>query len=409
VLPATDLPERDQESRLTPAGSPAGERPALRRWDPRRLPGWLQALLIFAASRLLTAFVIHRSARLTPVRPGHPRHDYWDILNGWDASWYARTINVGYPAHLPVGPDGAVLPNTWAFYPLFPRSAQLVMHLTGLSWVPAATLVSVSCAAVAVVVMRRVVAEVAGPQLALWTVALFCFFPSATVLQLPYAESLTILLLVVAFRLLQRGWYWPLAPVLLLIGLARPIAVPMAVVVTVHLAVRLRSTRRLRGNVGLLVSWAASGVAAVEWPLIAWYCTGVPDAYTRTMAGWRRPHDVIVLRPWVVYSEHVLGRFVGIAALALVVAAVGWWLFRPASRFLGADLLTWCAAYLVYLLAVLESFTSLPRYLLPLFPLGTLLAAQSSSRAFRMALTITGAGLGVVWVIAIWRTQHLAP
>jgi hypothetical protein len=379
------------------------------RGDPRRLQGWAQALLILLASRVLVTFVVIRSARLAPVRPGRARLGYWDLANCWDGSWYQRTVDRGYPAQLPLDAFGAVEPNAWAFYPLFPRVTRLVAQLTELTWTPAATLVTVSCAAGAVVVMRSLLVPLVGPQLALWTVALFCFFPSAPVLQLPYAESPAILLLVTAFWLLQRRQYGWVVPVLLLIGLARPIAVPMALVLTVHLVLDLRTTRNLRCSSGPLTAWLASGVAVVEWPLVAWHGTGVPDAYTRTMAGWRTPHEVVPLRPWLTFSEQMLGQVVGPLLLLAAVALFGWWLARPGAAIIGTELRVWCGAYLLYLLAVLDSFTSLPRYLLPLFPLGTLLAAHSSSRAFRFALTATGAVLTVIWILEIWRTSTLAP
>ena len=402
-------PQTPATAAIAASGRSGPRSPAFRTWDPRRFPGWAQALLILLASRLLVAFVVYRAARTAPVRPGRPRRGYWDILNAWDGTWYERTVTSGYPEQLPLGADGAVAPNTWAFYPIFPRLTDLVMHLTGMDWSPSATVVNLGCAAAAVVLLRKLVAELAGPRLALWTVALLCFFPSAAVLQLPYAESPAILLLVTAFWLLHRHRYWFAVPVLLLIGLTRPVAVPMTVVLTVHLMLRLRESRRLRGNIGLLAAWAASGVAAIEWPLIAWYGTGVPDAYTRTMAGWRTPHEVVVLRPWLVYSERMLGQVVGPVVLVAALAAYVWWLTRPRAGIIGTDLRVWSAAYVVYLLAVLESFTSLPRYLLPLFPLGTLLAAQSSSRAYRITLAVAGAILGVIWILAIWRTQRLAP
>jgi hypothetical protein len=382
---------------------------AFHRWDPRRLPGWAQALVILLASRLLVTFVVYRSARLAAVRPGHRALGYWDIANSWDGTWYQRTVDRGYPARLPVDATGAVEPNTWAFYPLFPRLTQLLMQLTGLTWTPAGTLVAISCAGGAVVLMRSLLAALVGPRLALWTVALLCFFPSSAVLQLPYAESTAILLLVSAFWLLQRRRYLAVVPVLLMIGLTRPIAAPMALVLTVHLAADLRVTRNLRRSTRPFLAWLASGLAAVEWPLIAWFVTGVPGAYTRTMAGWRTPHEVIPLRPWLMFCQFLLGRVTGPLLLIAVLALTAWWLTRPSAALIGTELRVWCGGYLLYLLAVLESFTSLPRYLLPLFPLGTLLAAHSPARAFRVALTASGAVLGVIWIVVIWRTSVLAP
>jgi hypothetical protein len=383
--------------------------PALRRWDPRRAPGWVQALLVLAASRVLVTYVAYRAARLAAPHPDGSPWGYLEIANNWDGTWYQRVAEQGYPARLPLDATGAVAPNVWAFYPLFPRLVGTVMRLTGLSWTPAATIVSLACAAGAVVLIRSLLARLVGPKVAIWSVVLFCFFPAAAVLQLPYAESTAILLLAAVFVALQRRRYLMAVPLLLLIGLARPVGVPLAVVFGLHLLAQLRATRSLARCAGPLLATVAAGVAAIEWPLIAWWRTGVRDAYTLTMAAWRTPHEVVPFRPWWGASQLFLGHVIGPVLLLAALAGVAWWLTRPSARLLGADLRAWCAAYTIYLLAVLDSFTSLPRYLLPLFPLGALLAASSRSRAFRLAVTAGYAVLLVVWMLAVWRSRIWAP
>jgi hypothetical protein len=332
----------------------------------------------------------------------------------WDGTWYQRISVEGYPAILPRDAAGVVTQNTWAFYPLYPGMVRAV-EWTGLPWAAAATAVSLTCAAGATVLMRSVVARVAGPRLALWTVVLFCFFPTALVLQLPYSESMAILLLAALFWCLQRARYLTAVPLLLLVGVARPIAVPLVAVLTVHLLSQAQAVRGLpsalagRALAGPALAWTAAVVAAAEWPLIAWWRSGVRDAYTSTMAAWRTPHEVTPLQPWLNASELVLGRQVGPLVLVAVVAGLAWWLAGQGRRVVGLDLAAWCACYVAYLLAFLDSFASLPRYLLPLFPLGTMLAAASGSRAFRLAITVAFAVLGVIWMLVIWRSHQWAP
>jgi hypothetical protein len=57
----------------------------------------------------------------------------------------------------------------------------------------------------------------------------------------------------------------------------------------------------------------------------------------------------------------------------------------------------------------MDSFTSLPRYLLPLFPLGTLLAGASRARAYRVALAVAFAAGSVIWITVVWRSKTMAP
>jgi hypothetical protein len=421
ITPAiASTPDRLEVSTTTPGRSigtiagrlatgPARSARTLRRLDPRRAPDWLQALLVLAASRVLVWYVGYRAASLAGPHPDGTSWGYLEIANNWDGTWYQRVATEGYPDRLPYDATGAVAPNTWAFYPLFPRLVSYLMQLTDLSWTAAATVVALACSAGAVVVIRSLLARLAGPTVAIWAVALFCFFPAAAVLQLPYAESTAILLLASVFWMLQRRRYLTAVPLLLLVGLARPIAVPLAAVLMLHLLRELWATRRPADCLRPLVATAAAALAAVEWPLIAWYRTGVRDAYTLTMAAWRTPRRVVPFRPWWDASQLFLGHVLGPILLLSAVAGLAWWIARPSARVIGPELRAWCACYAVYLLAVLDSFTSLPRYLLPMFPLGALLVASSRSRAFRLALSAGFAVLLVIWMLAVWRSRIWAP
>jgi hypothetical protein len=356
----------------------------------------------------------HRAADLAAPHPGGRHWGYLEIANNWDGTWYHRIALEGYPSTLPVDATGAVAPNTWAFYPLFPKLVAGISRLTGLDWTPAATAVSLVCAAAAVVVVRSVLARVAGPRTAMWGTAFLCFFPAAPVLQLPYSEALALLLLATVFWCLQRGRYLLVVPAVLALGLARPVAVPMAAVLALHAGRELLALRGLpraawRSLAGPVIAAVAGAVAAVEWPLLAWRGTGVRDAYTLTMAAWRTPHEVVPVRPWIQFSQHLLGAVVGPVVLVAAIAAFAWWLGRCGPRLLGPDLMAWCALYAAYLIAVLDSFTSLPRYLLPLFPMGALLASSSSSRAFRVTITVVFAIGGVLWMLIVWRSRFWAP
>jgi hypothetical protein len=410
TLPATSATDRLEVSTPAPGrGLRRGLRRGLGSGLPRRAPGWVQALLVLAASRVLVWYVAYRAAGLAAPHRDGTSWGYLEIANNWDGTWYQRVAAQGYPERLPHDATGAVAPSTWAFYPLFPRLIGFVMQVTGLSWTPAATVVALGCSAGAVVVIRSLLARLAGPEVAIWAVALFCFFPAAAVLQLPYAESTAILLLASVFWLLQRRRYLTAVPVLLLVGLARPVAVPLAAVLVLHLVRKLWSTRSLLACARPLAATAAAVLAAVEWPLIAWHRTGVRDAYTLTMAAWRTPRRLVPFRPWWDAAQLFLGQVIGPLLLVTAIAGLAWWLARPSARLLGPDLRAWCVCYTVYLLAVLDSFTSLPRYLLPMFPLGALLAASSRSRAFRLAVTGGFAVLLVIWMLAVWRSRIWAP
>jgi hypothetical protein len=372
------------------------------------------ALLIFTASRLLDGFAIARNAWLAGRRADGSAYTYLDILPNWDGTWYRAIILHGYPDHLPLDAAGHVAQNAWAFYPLFPGLVGGLMRSTGWSFAFAAGLASLGFGALAAVGMQKLVAAVAGRRLALWTVLFFCFFPTGAVLQLPYAESLAIALLIGVLLCLQRRQYLLGVPLVLLVGLARPIAVPLAVVVLVH-AVRVL-IRRARGSdplpgrsvgaLGLLV--VASGVAALEWPAYVALRLGRADAYTRSMASWRNGREVVPFVPWHDAAQRYLGG-IGMPVLLVTIVAFVVWILRRRASVIAGDMRVWCLAYAAYLLAAMDSFTSLPRYLLPLFPLGALLANVSRERAYRVAVAIAFAAGSVIWLAVVWRSKTMAP
>jgi hypothetical protein len=276
-------------------------------------PDWVLALAVFAVSRLFDGYVIARQAALAGHRADGTSYSYLDILPKWDGTWYREIILHGYPTHLPVDAAGQVQQNTWAFYPLFPRVVGSLMSATGASFSLAASVVAIACGAIAVVLAQNLVAAVAGRRLALWTVVLLCFFPTGAVLQLPYAESAALALLAGVLLCLQRRRYLLAVPLVVLVGLTRPVGAPLAAVVVLH-ALRVLVRRRRgedalsRRSVAALVTLCvAAAVGAGEWPLIAAIRTGRLDAYTQSMASWRNPRQVHPFVPWHDAAERYLG------------------------------------------------------------------------------------------------------
>lgn len=371
-------------------------------------PAWLQVLTIYAVSRLFDFVLLSRVARMQPgtwMNPPHP--GYVGFLSMWDGFWYRRIAVTGYPSTLPVDHQGLVQFNEWAFYPLYPLSVRLVMRVLGTGWPLTASLVAMVCGGLAVLVLYSLVRRPAGHRLALWTVALFAFFPSAAVLQLTYTEGMAGLLLMSTLWSLQRRKYVLGAPLTLLLGMTRPIGIPVAAVVVLHVLRRIRHRRTEpvppRQVLAMVVMVLSSAVSGFLWPGLAARGTGIPDAYARTMAAWRDNQAIVPFTPWWTGSRHAFGEWFGPLLLALILLVTVWALTRPQARVIAGDLRVWTVCYLGYLAMVLSPSTSIFRYLLMLFPLGTLAAAASPARPYRILLLVTFAAGQVVWVVWLWR------
>lgn len=389
--------------------------------DPRTWPWWAQVLAVYAAARAFSAVVLlvvagrQAANGWTGASPGYA--DYTGLM--WDATWYRRIAEGGYPATLPVGADGLVQQNEWAFFPLYPGLVRAVMEVTGGSWAVVAPTVSLLAGAGAMLLVHRSVvrgaprAVAARPGLPLATVLLVSVFPTSVVLQVGYTEALALLLVAAALlAVVTRRYGWACLAVLAL-GFTRAVALPMAVVVVVHAVVRWRAWRAagerppMRDLVGigaLAVTAAASGFV---WLAVCAWVTGVPDAYLQTQEAWRGARTTAPFAGWAYVPSFWFGGaapLVVLAAVAVVVAC----LVVPSAWRLGRELHAWSAAYLLYLAAAVEPGSSLARFLLLAYPLGAATAGVvTGPRRARWAWTAAVVGLmlalQVVWVWRIWR------
>lgn len=374
-----------------------------------RWPWWLQVGVLYALSRLVTAAIFLAVARQQGENPWAPAQPtYGQFIGFWDSAWYQRIFDAGYPSSIPRNADGTAQENPWAFYALFPFLVRGLSSVTGLGWETLAPAVAVLAGLGAVLIMYRLFRLVAGHGDSLAAVTLVCLFPVSAVLQIPYAESLHLMLLAAALYLLARHRYLAAAPVVLAMGLTRPAGLPFALLVAVHLLLRWREAgfpwgERVRGIVLLAVAIAAGWA----WPVIAWLVTGEAAAYTDTETVWRGGGGLVLFAPWFDTGQWLFGPVFGPVVVILIgVVVVLALLSRPVRR-LGTDLQGWCLAYVAYLAAVLHPQTSTFRLLLPLFPLALAAVLASRSRAYRITLGVGFLALQIVWVAWLWRFATL--
>ncbi|MFK5646576.1 hypothetical protein ACI3ET_08615 [Ornithinimicrobium sp. LYQ121] len=317
--------------------------------------------------------------------PATPR--YFQFATLWDGAWYERIATRGYPEELPVDDGGQVRQNPWAFYPIFPLLARGLTTITGWPFAVTGTVVATLLGYAAAVVVAGLLRERVGAGVALGAVALLGAYPASPTMQVAYTESLALLLLAVVLWLLVRRRWLAAGLVALLTGLARPIALPLGLVALVAAVVRWRGRGQDPVTVGEYVRMASAlvgcGLAGLVWPTVAWVRTGVPDAYTVTMSAWRRGEEVTPFLPTIERVQWLFGPFLGLLLLAaglglLVLAVLGPW-----ARGLGTELRTWCLAYVLYLFAALDPWTSIYRYLMLLFPLFVLMVGGGWARGDR--------------------------
>jgi hypothetical protein len=286
-------------------------------------------------------------------------------LANWDGQWYKSIAIDGYPMNLPVE-AGRVLQNEWAFYPFFPTMSRAVMSMTGVSFEVAAGLLNLVCGAVAVVLLHGLLRERMSTFAAAATIACFCGFPTAVVLQVAYSESTTMLLLVLTIVALQSRRYGLFSGLVVVLSLARPIALPLLFVTALHWAIRWRKEGRPSGRREWSTPLATLSVTAASsalWPSIAWLSSGERRAFFLTQEAWRwSEHSSFVSASVLGQAIESSGRMLAVV-LALLAFFVALSATRPGSRW-GLELRAWVAVYPLYIMIATQPTFSVARYLM---------------------------------------------
>ncbi len=345
---------------------------------------------IFIGSRVATLLAAAVAADL------HPTFGLGGVLTrSWDSAWYLALAQHGYPAAVPED-AGLALQSTLGFFPLYPLAVRAV-HALGLSYPAAGLTVSAAAGLAAAILLWLMVRRLSGPAVADRAVALFCFFPGALVLSLPYSEGLMLALSIGCLSALLRQ-RWILAGVLAGFATAtRPNAAALVVACAWAAAMAVWRRRAWR-------ALAAPALAPVG--LIAFFAylsrhTGEVAAYLRTQReGWDQtlePASVFetmsdfLHRPFADTNVTlmVFGTLFAVVMLVLLV--------RSAPP----------GVVIVYTVAVIgmafltPTMGARPRFLLTAFPLVIVLADRLKPPAFSVVLATSAMLLGAFTVLTM--------
>jgi hypothetical protein len=358
------------------------------------------AMIGLASSRQIAIPSTGLGGRLAIASPASP--DFWVVASNWDGRWYGAIATYGYPAQLPVGSGGQVLPNAYAFPPLYPMLVRFLMSVTGLDFTMAGPIVSFVCGAAAMVLVFRLVAETAGRRAGALTVVMLCTYMSAPVFQISYSESLTLLLVCSALWLLSRRRYALVALVLFLLALTRPVGLAVTLVVLTHALMRYRNRSEEafpRGDRLWVLGVAGFGVLlAGLWPLCVALMTWRPNAYLDSMAAWNQNGSSQPLAGWLSQAWKQAG-ILGLLALLLGVMACAWLVRRGGAQEWSVEVRAWAWAYPLFLFFATGLGTCSIRYWVLAFPLIWPFVERTSrgrDRKMQLAFALALASVGML-------------
>ena len=367
--------------------------------------GWQHSLMVataFTAGVRLFLTVYFAGAALLFPRPGtlHWLYDSSGVKlldSGWqalllgvwqreDAIWYEKIATLGY----------STSDMTVQFFPLYPLLTRWLSEFTGLHAIASGMLVSDASLIGALFLLHRLVLADFGLGVANRTVAYISLFPFAFFLHAPFAESLALVLVILAFFLLSRQHWLSALAAAYLVGLVRPqgmvFGLPLAVqvlaqrgVLNRHPLVRLsrRDLARVASIAAAPLLGAASFMAAVNTP---WRTPGVPATVGPMAHQWL----TIPGTPLLYSGQRILqgvaypidiSDFV-MAVLFVLLSAVALFRLRP----------EYSTYAVLFVLLPLSRFSdpfplmSFSRYMLLLFPCFIVLALLGRYRWVHLAI-----------------------
>ena len=190
----------------------------------------LQVLAVWAIASLIGLLIFNLGGLDTPqtywsaAKPSYLQH-----VAFWDSEWYYRVATQGYPdsTSLPIGQDGRVGQNTWAFMPIYAYLSGGLAKLLSANYYACAVVVAWLGSALAALGLDAWMRPRVGKGASLLGVAIFFTCGPAIILQLPYAESLGLALVAIGFAVLaKRRFAWAMV-VFVLAAFTRPIGVPL--------------------------------------------------------------------------------------------------------------------------------------------------------------------------------------
>ena len=358
--------------------------PAVRPQGPQ---GALPALALFAAVRLAGVVVVIVANHLT----GHPL--LRSLAHSWDSRWYLHIAGHGYGHLIWITQTGGVQAD-WAFFPLYPGLIRALTTVLPLAPGQAGLLIAWAAAGVAAYGIYVLGHHLHGRAVATALVGLWAVLPHAVELTIAYTESLFAALAVWSLYCVLKGrWLWA-GSLAALAGLTRPTGFAVAVAVC---AAAAHEVLRRRGRVPARL-WAGTLIAPLGWfGYVLWVGqqTGDPlGGYFKIQSAWDSRFDfgagaLRFLRALFLHG----GGVVYPAALMMVLLGVVLFGLLCLDR---APLVLVVFTGILILLVVggSGSFSSKPRFLLPVFPL-LIPPARAFARTWRVrpaqALLVGGA------------------
>ena len=369
-----------------------------KRLSTKRLSELRYLFLMFLASRI--ALILVGITAHSFVETGYGKQFSWssykwlDIWGVWDSFWYMDIVQNGYSTlgSIPESPDQTNFP----FFPLYPLLMKVLGWIMGGEYFIAGLIVSNLCLLGACYLLYRLVETESDAKTARRCVKYLFLFPVSFIFSGVFTESLYLCLTLLCFYLAKRRQWWLAGMAGMLLSATRT----LGVLIVLPLAFEyLRShqfkLRAIRWNV-LFLALVPLGLMAFS--IYSYRETGDFLYFKTNQAAWNRqilsPVTVLWRALWRGMSEPhaktLLEFCFGLGTLLLLTFG-----------YKKIGFAYWLLGMYSVVIPLAAGIDSIPRYVLPIFPLFIVLAKLGQDETWDDGLTLClgflQGGLMVYW------------
>lgn len=315
-------------------------------------------------------------------------NDFWGSLANWDGGHFLGIAKAGYSEKF-----------QYAFFPLYPLAVRLLAQLTR-NYLLAAMLISLISTFFSLHILYRLVALDFKRQIAEKTVMTFLFFPTSFFLLTAYSEGLFFFLVVAAFYFLRGNkLFW--ATVFIALASATRL-VGLAVVVGIWIDVFVRQGLNKKNWFVLF-----SPLGFIIYCIFLYQQTGDAFYFITAENHWQRTLVTPGIGFWDALNSMFGGGWTNFnfnIFLDLIFAIFGVGFAVRSFRFLPSS-------YAIFSLVSVgiplftPTLSSMPRFLLPIFPLFILVALMKNNYlqiGFQIISTILLAIFAASFISGYW-------
>lgn len=293
----------------------------------------------------------------TLLHSGKFNYDFLGSLANWDGGHFLGIAEKGYSEKF-----------QYAFFPLYPLAIKLVSQITQ-NYLLAAVLISLASAFFGLQLLYRLVAEDFEKKIAQNSVLALMFFPTSFFFLTVYSEGLFFFLTIVAFYLLKKNnLFWAVVAAAL-VSATRLVGLAVAAGIIIDVLTRQGLNRK---NWYVLLA----PLGFIAYSVFLYQQTGDPFYFLVAENHWQRTLAIPGVGFWETLKDIINNGLTGpdfSIVVDLFFAVFGLGFAVRAFRFLPPS-------YAVYsLLSVAiplftPTLSSMPRFLLPVFPIFILMA-----------------------------------